>query len=193
MKRIVVAGLAGAVVYYVWQMLAWMMLPIHAPTLKGLPDEPALRKALTAQKLETGWYSMPYGTDAEMMDPDSDFATAHKSGPLVQIFYHKDGSEVMPPMMMVIGFATDFAAAFLVAWLLSCAVGGCCSSYVRRVGFVSGFGVFLALTGHVAYFNWMRFPAHYSAMCIVDALVGWFLVGLAIAAIVKPPEKPAAS
>ena len=64
--------------------------------------------------------------------------------------------------------------------------GCCCSGYLARVGFVTGFGVFLALTGHIAYMNWMYFPLDYTLAYIVDAVGGWFLTGLVIAAIVKP-------
>ena len=170
-------------------MLAWMVIPLHGPTVNGLPNEEAIRQAMVAQDLQTGLYSVPFGTDEEMMDPNSDFVKRHQEGPVFSIFYNRGGFEPMPPLTMAIGFTTDLAATFIVALLLSC-TGNCCSSYWRRVGFVSAFGIFLALTAHVAYFNWMRFPADFTMMFIVDAIVGWFLAGLPIAAIVRPSSSP---
>lgn len=185
MKRVITAAIAGAVVYYVWQMLTWMVIPVHGPTVNGLPNEEAVRDALVAQDLKTGLYAVPFGSDEEMMDPNSDFGKRHKEGPVFNIFYNAGGFEPMPPLTMIVGFTTDLAAALIVALLLSC-TGNCCTSYWRRVGFVTAFGIFLALTAHVAYFNWMRFPADFTMMFIVDAIVGWFLAGLPIAAIVRP-------
>lgn len=202
MKRVLIAGVAGAIVYYVWQMLTWIVLPIHGPTILSMPNEAPIREALIAQDLETGLYSVPYGSDEEMMDPDSEFTKRHKEGPLFVVFYQKEGMEPMPMSMLGIGILTDFLGATIAAAMLCCAVGGCCCrTYWQRVAFISGFGVFLALMSHVAYMNWMRFPAHYSAMMILDAIVGWFLAGLAIAAIIKPtangdcvmPDPPARS
>lgn len=188
MKRIVLAGLAGAVVYFVWQMLAWMLLPIHGPTVGPLPNEDPVRDLLVQQNLETGVYIVPYGDEAALMDPESEYMKRHAAGPILAIYYQQQGAPPMPMSVLAIGFLTDFLAASIVATLLCCAVGGCCcKTYLQRVGFVSAFGVFLALTGHVAYFNWMHFPADYTAMFVLDVIVGWFLAGLAIAAIIKQP------
>ena len=186
MTRIVIAAILGAIVYFVWQMAMWMFVPLHGPTVHQLPDENVVRDVLVAQKLESGLYSLPYGSDEEMMDPESEFGKRHKAGPIVSIFYRHQGADPMPPLTMGIGFATDLAAAFIISLLLSC-TGSCCVSYFRRVGFVAAFGIFLALTAHVSYFNWMRFPLDFTLAFIVDAIVGWFLAGLVIAAIVRPP------
>ena len=36
----------GAIVYYVWGMLAWMALPLHTPTIAGLPNEAEITNVL---------------------------------------------------------------------------------------------------------------------------------------------------
>ena len=91
MKRIVLAALLGAVVYFIWQMLTWMVIPLHGPTVSGLPDESAVRDLLMEQSLDAGVYLVPYGTDEQMMDPDSEFAERHREGPLFAIFYVRCG------------------------------------------------------------------------------------------------------
>ncbi len=187
MTRIVLAALSGAVIYYVWQMMAWMVLPIHGPTVSGLPNEDPVRDLLVEQNVETGVYIVPYGTEEAMADPESEFMKRHAAGPIFSVYFHKDGLAPMAPSVMVGGFLLDFLGAAIAAAMLSCAVGGCCCrSYVQRVGFVAALGVFLALMGHVAYYNWMHFPADYTAMFALDVIVGWLLAGLAIAAIIKP-------
>lgn len=194
MKRILLSALAGAVVYFVWQMLTWMMIPVHGPTVSSLPDESAVRDLLVAQNLESGVYIVPYGNDDEdMMDPESEFYTRHQAGPLFSIFYHREGLEPMMMSILIFGFLTDFLGVALASTLLCCASDArCFATYKARVGFVTGLGVFLALMGHVAYYNWMHFDGYYTAMFVVDAIVGWFLVGLVAAAIVRPTAEPAA-
>ncbi len=192
MKRIIIAALPGAAVYFVWQMLTWMLIPIHGPTVAALPDEDTIRDALVEQDIESGVYIVPSGNDDEdMMDPESEFVKRHQAGPIFAIYFHKGGLEPMSGSVLGLGFLIDFLGAAIVASTLSCAVSGTCRSYPQRVGFVTGFGVFLALMGHVAYYNWMHFDGFYTAMFVVDVVVGWFLVGLVVAAIIRPPREAA--
>ncbi len=195
MTRIILSALAGAVVYFVWQMLTWMLIPIHGPTISALPNEVAVRDALVEQNIDSGVYIVPFGnSDEDMMDPESEFMKRHKAGPIFAIYYHKEGLEPMSMSVLGIGFLTDFLGATIAASLLCCAVGGCCCrTYQQRVGFVTALGVFLALMGHVAYYNWMHFHPYYTAMFVVDVMIGWFLAGLVIAAIIKPKGDEAAT
>jgi hypothetical protein len=39
MKKLVVASLVGGVVLYLWNMIAWTVLPHHTMTLRPLPVE----------------------------------------------------------------------------------------------------------------------------------------------------------
>ena len=192
MKQITMAGVAGAAVYFVWQMLTWMLLPIHGPTISPLPDEDSIRDLFVEQGMESGVYILPYGNnDENMMDPESEFVKRHQAGPIAAIFYHKGGLQPMSGSTLGLGFLIDLLGTAVVACMLRCAVGGTCRSYPQRVGFVTGFGVFLALMGHVAYYNWMHFDGFYTAMFVVDVVVGWFLVGLVVAAIIRPPPEAA--
>ncbi len=192
MMRLLLSTLAGAVIYFIWQMLAWMMIPIHGPTISSLPNEDAVRDVLVEQNVESGVYIVPYGTNEEMADPESEFMKRHQEGPLFAIYYHKSGLEPMMVSVMLAGFGLDFLGVLLAATLLKCAADArCFRSYLARVGFVTGLGVFLAMMGHVTYAIWMHFDAYYTAMFVVDSVVGWFLVGLVIAANVKAKDEPA--
>lgn len=191
MSRIFLAGLAGAVVYYVWGMACWMALPIHTPTIRAIPNEAAATELLTGQSLETGVYTAPFATPEEMADANSPFFTKHRQGPIYSIYYQAEGMEPMGPGTLAAGFVIDLFAALIASCMLYSAAGGCCcQGYWARVGFISGFGVFVALIGHVSYMNWMYFPLDYTIGFVIDVVVGWFLAGLAIAAIVKPANKP---
>lgn len=187
MKQILIGGLAGAIVYFVWGMLAWMLLPLHGPTIGGLPNEAEVTSTLKGAGLETGVYVIPWSdNEADWSDPESEFMRNHQSGPLYSIYYHQSGAEPMSSGVMIGGFVIDLLAAMLAACLLSGAVSGCCRSYWQRVGFVAGLGIFVALVGHASYWNWMSFPTDYTIAFVVDVVAGWTLAGLVIAAFVRP-------
>lgn len=193
MKRIILAGLVGGVVYYVWGMAAWMWLGLHDETFQPLTEHSAITTVLKSRPLETGAYSVPYPSDpSELQDPESEFFQAHLAGPVYTIYYDREGGPPMGSKTLLGGLVIALLAAMLAACLLSSALAEC-RSYARRVGFVVGLGIFVALVAHAAYWNWMRFPTAYTITFIVDNVIGWTLAGLAIAAIVKPSEAESAS
>jgi hypothetical protein len=186
MARIITAAVAGAVVYFVWGMLAWMAVPLHTPTIQALPTEQAIVDALKAQGLETGVYVTPFASDsADMSDPESEFMKNHNTGPIFSIYYQKEGAIPMNAGILGVGFLIDLLAAALAVCLLS-SIGTCGRNYWCRVGFVAGLGIFVAIVGHLSYWNWMHFPLGYTVAFMVDVTVGWSLAGLVIAAIIRP-------
>ncbi|MCA9298792.1 MAG: hypothetical protein KDA28_06985, partial [Phycisphaerales bacterium] len=67
MRRFMLCVLIGAVVVFVWNALAWMVLPHHTMTIRHLPNEDAVREVLA--DVETGTYYVPHwgeGTESEM-------------------------------------------------------------------------------------------------------------------------------
>lgn len=188
MTRIITAGAVGAIVYFIWGMMAWMAVPLHDSSVHALPGERAVVTTLQDQNLSSGFYVAPYASSSEEMgDPDSEFMKNHTAGPILTLVYRKDGAAPMGPSMLLGGFVLDLLSAMLAACLLS-SIGPCGRSYWCRVGFVAGLGVFVALVGHMAYWNWMYFPLDYTIAFVVDVVVGWTLAGLAIAALIKPQE-----
>lgn len=183
MKRVLIAGVLGAIVYYVWGMSVWMVFHLHDSTLSHLPDESPITVAFREQNLETGVYAAP-GFESE--DQWDSFVERHRQGPIYSVYYTKEGSEPMGPKVMLGGLVIDLLAATLAACLLTSAASGCCRGYAARVGFVTGLGLFVGLVGHASYWNWMHFPLDYTIMFIVDVTIGWTLTGLVIAAIIKP-------
>ncbi len=193
MARIGIAGLVGGIVYFVWGMLVWMVIPLHMPTISGLPDEARLTEVLKAQGLESGVYVAPWSdNEADWEDPESAFTKNHVSGPLYSVFYHRDGLPPMDPKVMVGGLVINILAACLAAGLLYCALplGG---GFLGRVGFVTGLGVFVAIVAHLGYWNWMHFATDWTLGFVLDTILGWALAGLAIAAIIKARKQASAN
>jgi hypothetical protein len=97
MLRIILAGIVGAAIYYVWGMAAWMVLPLHTSSMAGLPNQEAIATALQGQDLQTGVYMIPWSdNEDDWQDPESEFVQNHRAGPLATIYYTQEGSEPMP-------------------------------------------------------------------------------------------------
>jgi len=187
MLRILIATHVGAIVYFIWGMLAWMVLPLHMTSMHGLPEEAAVTAELKRQNLTTGVYTAPWSDNLEdWNDPNSEWMQRHKSGPIYSIYYESRGSSPMSPQVMATGFAIDLLATFVAACLLCGAASGCCRSYFSRVAFVAGLGIFVALIGHATLWNWMMFPLDYTISFMIDVVAGWTLTGLVLAAIIRP-------
>ncbi|MBM81202.1 MAG: hypothetical protein CMJ78_11495 [Planctomycetaceae bacterium] len=185
MKRILLSGFLGGIAYFIWGNLAWMVVPLHMPTISMLPNEADVSENL--KNLESGVYVAPWSSNEEdWNDPESDWSKRHASGPLYTIYIQHEGEDAMPASMMINGFIIDFLAATLAACLLSSAIAGNPLSYMQRVGFVLGMGIFVALLSHLAYWNWMHFELRYTIGFVIDVVVGCTLMGLVVAAIVKP-------
>lgn len=192
MGRVLLATLAGAVVHFAWGMAAWMALPIHESSVRKVEQEEKLTAALQEHNLETGLYVVPGMPTEDSEAAANAFMERHRRGPIFSIMYTKEGGEPMSPATLGGGFAIDFGCALLASVLVFLTSAGC-SDYFSRLGVVAAMGLFLALGGHVAYYNWMWFPLdHTLAMC-VDVLLGWVLTGAVIAAIIRPPAKATAT
>jgi hypothetical protein len=59
-------------------------------------------------------------------------------------------------------------------------------SYLGRVLFVAGLGLFLAVAMDAQNWNWMHFPPDWTRGFVLDHLGGMAACGVALGAIVKP-------
>ena len=195
--RIVLGGVLGAVVLFVWGFLYWVVLSERLLPYKHMTDEAAVVEVLQENLTETGiyWFPMP------QHDPDPDatadekqaakeaYAERHRQGPLGAVSYLVEGREVMPLSRLAKGFVINFASALIASIMLCCACGR--RGYAARVAFVFGLGLFVAVSVHLIARNYMFDPLDFTLLKIGDSVVGWLLAGLAIAAVVKPRAETA--
>ena len=108
-----------------------------------------------------------------------------KQGPVGVLIVRPQGGEGMTPTTLGTELGTNVVSALLAALLLSQVRVG--AGYWTRVGFVTLLGVFAFVTVIVPYWNWYSFPADFVATEAIEHVVGWFLAGLVLAAIVRAP------
>jgi hypothetical protein len=186
--RIFIAGIVGGIVMFVWTSIAHMALPLGEAGVRELPNEPAMLDAMRTSLGETrGFYIFP----GSGLPPDASADAKReamkqmnekmKTGPSGILIYHSRRNFSLPRALGV-EFATEVLEAILVIFLLSSTrllTGG------SRILFVTIAGVLVALATNVSYWNWYGFPKRYTAAYMFIQVVGFFLVGVVSALMLR--------
>ena len=191
MKRTILAGLVGGLILFIWGYLAWETLPLHKPTLRTITNEDAVIDVLRNNINMKGVYlfpGMPTSDDQAAMDT---YTKKYKAGPLGMIIYDPQGADPMMVGQFIGGLIIFILSAYVAAWFLSRSTAAA-SSYIARVSFCGMLGIFISFFAHLSAWNWMGYPMDYTTAMVADAITGWLLAGLGIAAIVKTPASEAA-
>jgi hypothetical protein len=192
MARVLLGGIAAGIVVFIWGAVAHMALPIGEMGIRAIPHEESVIGALELSIQQPGFYLFPYMNPKEASEEAKKaWSEKLKKGPAGILVIHPEGSEAMSPRQLSTEVATDVVAALLAALLLSQVRPN--TSYWGRVGFVTLLGIFAFVTISIPYWNWYGFPTDFTTGQAIDQIVGWFLAGLVLAAIVRPSNaKPTA-
>jgi hypothetical protein len=192
--RILLVGILGGIVMFIWTSIAHMALPLGEAGINEIPNESAVLNAMQSSMGEkTGLYIFPglgVGKDAtreeknEAMKQMQQKIAANPSGILM---YHSPGRQFAFGKSLAIEFSTEVLQAILVIWLLAQTR---IDSFAGRIGFVLIAGILAAITTNVSYWNWYGFPEVYTASYMLIEVVGFALVGV-IAALVLRKRSPA--
>jgi len=185
MGRVVLSGLLAGVVVFFWGAVAHMHLPLGTMGIRQIPDEDGMLATIRGSIKTPGLYFFP-GMNFSNPTSQSEYQThleKIKQGPTGILVVHTiEGGEPMTPRQLGTELATNVVSALIAAWLLTKVVSG----YAGRVLFVTLLGVFGFLIVNVPHWNWYGFPTDFTAAQAIEHIVGWFLAGLVLAAIVRP-------
>ena len=188
-KRILLAGILGGVAMFIWASLAHMVLPLGQTGIKEIPNEASVLSAMHSSLGEkSGLYMFPgmeLGANASReqqhaaMEHYGEKLAANPSGLLV---YHPPGAKALTTGQLVTEFLTELVEALIVVFLLAQTR---LTSFGSRVGFVTLAGVLAAITTNISYWNWYGFPGSYTAAYMTIEIVGYLVVGILAALIMK--------
>lgn len=184
MKRVLLGGVIGGVVMFVWGAIYHLAIPISMAGLSSLPNEEFVLTSLKASITEPGLYFFPGMDMSQAMTPEATAAweAKQKAGPVGLLLYNPTGSEPMSAMQLLSELGADILAAFIAVMVVVNIRG----SYGRRVLAVAALGLFAWLTLSLSYLIWYRFPAAHICAEGIDQVVGWALVGLVLGKLIKP-------
>src|SRR5256886_2099684 len=187
--KILLAGIFGGIIMFIWTSIAHMALPLGEAGLGEIPNESAVLSAMQSNiGDQTGLYIFPgrgLGKNAtrqekeEAMKHMGEKIAANPSGILM---YHAPGRPLALGKLLGVEFGTELLEAILVVFLLAQTR---IASFAGRVGFVLVAGILAAIATNVSYWNWYGFPCVYTASYILIQIVGFFLVGIVAASVLR--------
>jgi hypothetical protein len=187
--KILLAGIFGGIVMFIWPSIAHMALPLGEAGLGEIPNESAVLSAMQSNiGDQTGLYIFPgpgLGKNAtrqekqEAMKHMGEKMAANPSGILM---YHAPGRRLALGKLLGVEFGTELLEAILVVFLLAQTP---IPSFAGRVGFVLVAGILAAIATNVSYYNWYGFPRVYTASYMLTQIIGFLCVGIVAALVLR--------
>ncbi|TAM62213.1 MAG: hypothetical protein EPN49_05080 [Rhodanobacter sp.] len=179
--RVLVAGLIGGIVMFIWGVAAHMMLGLGQVGFKLPADENVVLSSLHQGLGEhAGVYVLPALDPKTRKDPAQVIAYAQKAirSPYAWVVYQPQGTD-MTRMGPQIGrqWASDTLGALGLAFMMGLAGPG----FRRRIAVAAVAVSFAWLSTLVPYWNWYRFPTSLIQAALVEQLIGWLIAGAAMA------------
>jgi hypothetical protein len=187
--KILLAGILGGIAMFVWTSIAHMVLPLGEAGVGEIPNESAVLSAMQSNiGDQTGLYIFPGpGVGKNATRQEKNEAMKHMgekiaTNPSGIIMYHPPGRPLGLGKLLGIEFGTELLEAILVVFLLAPTR---IASFAGRVGFVLVAGILAAIATNVSYWNWYGFPGVYTASYMLIQIVGFFLVGIVAALVLR--------
>lgn len=191
-KRVLLAGVLGAIAMFLWSFIAHMVLPLGYTGFREIPNESALLGAMQASigqssglYLFPGLGAGPNPTSAQRNAAMKDYEPKLAANPSGLLIYHPPGAKGITGGKLGMEFLTEFVEALLAVILLAQTRIG---SYAGKVGFIILVGVVAAVTSNIPYWNWYGFPGNYTAAYMTTQIMGYLVAGLVAAAVLKNRE-----
>jgi hypothetical protein len=187
--KILMAGILGGIVMFIWTSIAHMALPLGEAGIGEIPNESAVLSGMQSNiGDQTGLYIFPgpgLGKNATRQEKDEamkhmgEKMAANPSGILM---YHAPGRPLALGKLLGVEFGTELLEAILVVFLLAQTR---IASFAGRVGFVLVAGILAAIATNVSYWNWYGFPCVYTASYMLIQIVGFLCVGIVAALVLR--------
>lgn len=192
MKKVLLPGILGGLLVFIWSAIAHMALPIGAMGVNGIPNnEDALLTAMKSNIQQPGIYLMP-GMDMSGKPTNAELNAVYakaEAGPTAFLVYHPTGEKVMTPGQLIRQALFQILGGLIAAFIISATV----TSLTTRAVMVTLMGLFAWLAYSAPYWNWYRFPVAFTIGEGLDRVIGWLLGGFLIAWLIQRAEKKAAA
>ena len=193
--KILLAGIFGGIVMFIWTSIAHMVLPLGEAGIGEIPNESAVLSAMQSNiGDQTGLYIFPgpglgkNATRQEKNEAMKHMGEKMATNPSGILMYHAPGRPMAFGKWLGIEFGTELLEAILVVFLLAQTR---IASFAGRVGFVLVAGILASIATNVSYWNWYGFPCVYTASYMFIQIIGFLCVGI-VAAFVLGKRGPAA-
>ena len=179
--RVLVAGLIGGILMFLWGVVAHMALGLGNVGLKQPASESVVLSTLhEGLGDKAGVYILPSLDPKKMGDAAEVIAYQQQAirSPYAWVVYMPQGDD-MTRMGPQIGrqWASDTLSALALAFVMGLAGLG----FRRRLTLAAVAVAFAWLSTMVPYWNWYRFPLDFTWAALIEQLIGWLIAGAAMA------------
>ena len=174
MKKLAIGSILGAIVIFLWQFISFSLLEIHYPATVYTPKQKEILNYLSSQFSESGSYFMPRtpkGASSEEMEKSMEEA---KGKPWAIVSYHKSMNMNMASNMLR-GIVINILMVGLLCWIIS-KLKDPTFGTILLTSIATGLIVFF----NVPYTNHIWYESFDLSAYLIDAIVGWGLVGLVV-------------
>lgn len=178
--RVLIAGILGGIVLFIWGAVAHMVLPIGNMGMKVATAEDPVISVLRDNLPGEGVYMVPGLAPEKMSDEAAGKAYSEKAkaNPNAFIVYQPQGQDGMEMTdNLVKQFIGVTLSALIAAFVLALGAFG----FGKRVLISVLLGSFAWLAISVPYWNWYRFPLDFTIGSLLEQVLGWLLAGVAMA------------
>jgi hypothetical protein len=173
---------------FVWNFVAHDLLPLGEMGVRVLPNEDAVTSALQTNLADnSGFYIFPSGgltpgASGEQKQAAMKKAEEQMAAGAAGVLIYRPKRIFNFPKRLIIQFATDVAEALIAVFLLAqTGIRG----FGGKVGFVLTAGILAAITTNVPYANWYGFPKDFTLGQMITQMIGFLLVGIVAALMLR--------
>lgn len=189
--RIIVGGIVGGIVMFIWGFVSHMLLPLGEAGIKAIPNEDAVITAMSNNIREHAFYIFPSIDPAGSAEQQQAGTEKYKRGPIGILVYNPRGTDPLSPRQLATELLSNIGCALVAAFLLSRTLGSL-KGVRAKASFVALIGLAASLSIDVSQWNWYSFPTSFTVASLLDQVVGFLLTGIVLAIIVKQPVARAA-
>lgn len=183
--RFFLGSLLGGVGLFLGGFVFWALLPLSFYVMNAMPQEKTVISTLQTHIPKSGTYvyPMPHETDGKVAE--NIFIAKHKTGPLVMMFYRKEGLDPMQASVFLLGFGQQFFSALLMALLLLFALPQL-HTFEKRYLFIVLAGIFASVWVDLSAPIWFHQPWGYHLFNTLSRIGSWILAAIPMAWFIRP-------
>jgi hypothetical protein len=189
--RVLIAGVVAGVVAFFWGAVAHMVFQLGDSAVQDMPQEELIVDQLRTHLTESGVYFFPGlqapdgATEAQRAELQEKQMEKIDEGPAGFLFYQINPPPAMSAIYFIRQGLFDLGLGLIAAYLCFRAAPSI-PNYFERVLLVTLLGVFASLAVVLPHWNWYGFATDWTIGGVIEQVVGAFLIGLVVAAIVRP-------
>ncbi len=172
MKKVAISSVVGGIIIFVWQVFSYNVFHLHRDTQKYTPQQDSILKLLNENLQEEGQYLLPTVPLISTPKEQQRLKDAQEGRPWAEIVYHKNYTGDIIGRI-IISLLTNIVMVGLLSWIFSKMEGWGLFTF-----FVSSVFVGLIVFMNTSVTNRIWNESFGLTADLIDAVVGWGLVGL---------------